>query len=99
VPDDDHVLREERQVAAMRRVADLADQRAAMLRDLDALQKTLGEAAVEAVRLGAPRRRTQELAQVSTTTFYGWLDGAGVAVRQMKGSKRQRSTQEQQEKP
>jgi uncharacterized protein YcfL len=92
MPDDEHALEEERQVAAMRQVADLAAQ-------LDAVQKSLKEAAIKAVRVGAPRRRTQELARVSSWTFYGWLDEAGVAVRPKKGSKRQRSTQEQPEQP
>lgn len=77
----DEGLEEEQQAAALRRVADLARERGELLKQAEALLEPLGEAAVNAVRLGAPRRRTQDLAQVSTGMFYGWLERAGLPVR------------------
>ncbi|MEU8765163.1 hypothetical protein [Streptomyces sp. NPDC048659] len=78
---DDRVLREEQQAAALREVADLGRRRAELLRQADELLKPLGAAAVNAVRVGSPRRRTQDLAQVSPGVFYGWLQEAGIEVR------------------
>jgi len=88
VTHDDPTLREELQATALRRVADLSAQRAALLRQAEELLKPLEEAVVEAARVGAPRRRTQELAQVGALTFYGWLEEAGVVVRPKKRSRK-----------
>jgi hypothetical protein len=74
-------LREEQQAAALRQVADLGERRAALLRQADELLEPLKKAAVNAARLGADRRRTQDLARVGYKTFYGWLRAAGVEVR------------------
>ncbi|MFJ8856330.1 hypothetical protein [Streptomyces sp. NPDC102437] len=78
---DDRKLREEQQAAALREVADLGKRRADLLRQAEELLKPLGDAAVKAVHVGAPRRRTQDLAQVSTGVFYAWLQEAGIEVR------------------
>lgn len=78
---DDRMLREEQQAAALREVADLGQRRADLLRQAEELLTPLEAAAVHAVRVGAPRRRTQDLAQVGTVMFYGWLQAAGIDVR------------------
>jgi transposase-like protein len=81
VTDDHDALREERQAAALRRVRDLGEQRARLLAQADSLLEPLEAAAMEAVRTGAARRRTQDLAGVSTGVFYDWLRSAGFDVR------------------
>lgn len=78
---DQDPLREERQAAALRKVADLAQRRAHLIAEADALLGPLGDAVGEAARLGAPRRRTQDLAGVGTALFYSWLEAAGLPVR------------------
>jgi hypothetical protein len=81
VTNDDRTLREEQQAAALREVADLGRRRADLLRQAEELLEPLSAAAVNAVRTGAPRRRTQDLAQISTGVFYSWLQEAGIEVR------------------
>ncbi|MFI5752460.1 hypothetical protein ACIBBE_42940 [Streptomyces sp. NPDC051644] len=81
---DDDALREERQAAALRRVADLGAERARHLKAADDLLEPLGKAVGDAARLNAPRRRTQELAQVGSGLFYQWLKDAGIDVRPKK---------------
>lgn len=82
--DDQYVLKEERQAAAMRKVAELGELRAELRRQTKAAQDALSAAVIEAVRLDAPRRRTQDLAQVGAPTFYKWLEGAGIETRPKK---------------
>jgi transposase-like protein len=43
--------------------------------------KELAEAAVAAANLGTPRTRIRELAGVSASTLYGWLEAAGLEIR------------------
>jgi transposase-like protein len=88
VTDDDRKLREERQAAALREVADLGRRRADLLKQAEELLEPLQAAAVAAVNVGAPRRRTQELARVSTGVFYGWLQTAGIDVRAKRPARR-----------
>ncbi|GGP00371.1 hypothetical protein [Wenjunlia tyrosinilytica] len=89
--DEDRALREERQAAALREVADLGRRRADLVRQAEELLKPLSAAAVNAVRIGAPRRRTQDLAQISTGVFYGWLQDAGISVRPKRPAQRDRT--------
>ncbi|MFJ7264975.1 hypothetical protein ACIQV2_33020 [Streptomyces globosus] len=86
--DDDNTLREERQAAALREVADLGARRADLLKQAEELLGPLEAAAMAAVRVGAPRRRTQDLSRVSTGVFYGWLEAAGMGVRAKRPAKR-----------
>lgn len=72
---------EEAQAAALRKVAEVGAQRAKLLAQAAELMEPLKAAAVQAATVGAGRNRIRELAQVSPTTLYGWLDAAGLDVR------------------
>jgi hypothetical protein len=84
----DFALLEERQAAALRRIAELGGRRIELLRQAEELLEPLRDAVVEAARLKAPRRRMQDLAHVGGPTFYGWLEGAGVEIRPKKAAKK-----------
>ncbi|MFJ8314041.1 MULTISPECIES: hypothetical protein [unclassified Streptomyces] len=69
---------EEAQARALRALAE-----AAKTRDVEVprLERAVRDAAIDAIRAGAPRIRTQKLSGVSPTTFYAWLTEAGIPVR------------------
>ncbi|MEV6727002.1 hypothetical protein AB0M94_39540 [Streptomyces xanthochromogenes] len=69
---------EETQARALRALAEAAQTRDA---EVPRLQNAVRDAAIEAIRVGAPRIRTQKLSGVSPTLFYAWLAEAGVPVR------------------
>jgi transposase-like protein len=72
---------EEQHGPALRRVAQAAARRADAMAEVDRRTEELREAAVQAAQVGAGRSRIRELAQVSPTTLYGWLNDAGVEIR------------------
>ncbi|MGA4844741.1 hypothetical protein [Streptomyces sp. G45] len=73
---------EEKQAAALRAVAEAGARRAELLKEADRiLHDEVRPRAIEAVRLGAGRNRTRELAGVGPSTLYGWLEDEGVPVR------------------
>ncbi|MQS17997.1 hypothetical protein F7Q99_40120 [Streptomyces kaniharaensis] len=69
------------QAAALAEVAKLGHDRGELLRQADELLTRIKPAAVKAVQAGAGRNRVRELAGVSTTLWYEWLDEAGIQVR------------------
>ena len=69
------------QAAALAELATLGHQRAELIRQADELLAQIQPAAVAAVQAGAGRNRVRELAGVSTTLFYGWLESAGIEIR------------------
>lgn len=79
---------EEAQAAALREVAALGAERAALLSQAADVLKRLEPAVIRAERTGAQRSRIRELAQVSTGTMYGWLESAGIDVRPKKTTKK-----------
>jgi hypothetical protein len=74
-------LPEERQAAALRRVAELRAERAELLARVDTLTAQLRDAAIAADDAGAGRNRIREVAGISSKTLYGWLESAGSEVR------------------
>jgi hypothetical protein len=87
---DDDALLEERRAAALRKVADLGMRRADLLQQAEDLLAPLEQAVVEATRIGAPRRRMQELAKVGTRLFYEWIKEADVPMRASKRTPRKK---------
>lgn len=69
---------EEGQARALRALAEAAKTRDA---EVPRLERAVRDAAVAAIRAGAPRIRTQKLAGVSPMKFYEWLAEAGIPVR------------------
>ena len=78
-------IREQAQAEALREVAQIGAERAELLAKAAALLPSLEQASIAAVRVGAARSRVRELAEVSTTLFYGWLRAAGIDVRRGPG--------------
>jgi hypothetical protein len=74
------------QAAALEEVARLGARRRDLLAQVEAATADLRDAAVTAARQGATRSRVRELADVSASTLYGWLDAAGIQIR-TKGGK------------
>lgn len=89
-------LPEETQVEELRIVADLGARRAELLRQADELVPPMRAAALRAIRAGASRRRTQDLAQIGASTFYKWLADDGVVIRSKRTSKSRSGGQDQQ---
>lgn len=79
------------QAEALREVARLGKERADALAKAKELLPLLREASIKAARIDAPRTRIRQLAQVSPDTFYGWLDAAGVEVREKRTTKHHRT--------
>ncbi|MFJ8629020.1 hypothetical protein ACIRD3_40070 [Kitasatospora sp. NPDC093550] len=77
------------QAAALADLATLGHDRAELLRQADELLTKIRPAAVRAVQAGAGRNRVRELAGVSTTLFYGWLEDAGIEIRPQAPAKKQ----------
>ncbi|WP_121833801.1 hypothetical protein [Streptomyces sp. S1] len=76
------------QAEALREVARLGKERADALAKAKELLPLLRDAAVKAARVEAPRTRIRELAHVSPDTLYGWLDKAGVEIREKRPARR-----------
>ncbi|MFF2082030.1 hypothetical protein ACFVXG_45565 [Kitasatospora sp. NPDC058162] len=85
-------IREEAQVAALREVAEIGAKRAALLEQAAALLGELEPVAIKAIKAGALRNRVRELAQVSPTTLYAWLENAGMEVRPKKAPAKKTTT-------
>jgi hypothetical protein len=81
-------LPEEAQAAALRELATLGAERAALLAQANELLTRIQPAAIAAVRTGASRNRIRELSGVSPGTFYGWLEEAGIEVRAKRPAQR-----------
>lgn len=75
---------EKAQADALSEVARLGAERAEVLARVDKITAELGRAAVHAAELGANRGRIRELAQVSTSTLYGWFEKAGIGTTRRK---------------
>jgi len=75
---------EKAQAEALTDVARLGAARADALAQVEAITAQLEQASVRAARAGASRGRIKELAQVSPTTLYGWLDKAGIPTNRRK---------------
>ncbi|WP_344044210.1 hypothetical protein, partial [Saccharothrix xinjiangensis] len=56
----------------------------ALLEQASSLLDKLEPVAIKAIKAGALRNRVRELAQVSPTTLYAWLENAGLEVRPKK---------------
>jgi len=78
-------LPEERQAAALRRVAELGARKRELQRQLDALMAELRSAALAAHAAGADASRVIELAHIARTTLYDWLHDAGVPLGRPRG--------------
>ena len=85
-------IREEAQVTALREVADIGARRAKLLEQAAELLVELEPVAIKAIKAGALRNRVRELAQVSPTTLYAWLENAGMEVRAKKAPAKKATT-------
>ncbi|MFJ6385899.1 hypothetical protein ACIQI7_38585 [Kitasatospora sp. NPDC092039] len=84
---ENNPLPEEQQAAALRTVARIGAQRAALLAQAEELVPSLREAAVAADATGAQRARISALAQISPNTLTAWLRDAGADVRPKRTAK------------
>lgn len=72
---------EKQQAEALQQVAIIGAKRAEALATVDQLTIELREASLKAARQGAGRSRIRELAKISQSTLYQWLDAAGIEVQ------------------
>jgi hypothetical protein len=92
-------LPEKRQVAALERVAKAGQKRARLLSEAEDALRELQEACIDAARAGASRTRVRELAGVSASTLYPWLNEAGVNMRPIRPKKAPREAPGQDSSP